>query len=96
VAMTCPIDSPWGEIRFEALTSANGYRVQLTRDGAVLAADWVNSSADLIPRWQTVRDRLSLMAAEAPEVQTQPGLGSGGPWWGDTVQVPASVGAAIR
>jgi hypothetical protein len=61
--MTCPIDSPWGEITFEALTGHDGYRVQLTQGGQILGSDWVANSSELMSRWQKVRDGLAAAAA---------------------------------
>jgi hypothetical protein len=61
VAMSCEIDSPWGDIRFEALTGAQGDQVQLSRDGQVLASDW-NQIREWLRRLDALRsvaDRVS-------------------------------------
>ena len=91
VAMSCDVQSPWGEIRFEALTGSEGYCVQLTRDGQVLAADWVAKGSDVLAKWQHVRESLGAAAADSPKSTDV----AGGPWWGAPPQLPASVAIAL-
>lgn len=96
VAMTCDVASPWGDIRFEALTSAVGYQVQLSRDGQVLASDWVANGNDLMARWHKVREGLYAAGAGTSQPQSHGGGLSGGPCWGPCAQMPTSVALSLQ
>ncbi len=94
--MSCEVASPWGDIRFEALTGAQGYQVQLSREGQVLASDWVANGNDLMARWQKVRDGLQAAGAGSSQAQSQGGGLAGGPFWGPCTQLPTSVAMSLQ
>ena len=82
---------------FEAFAASDGYKVQLSRSGELLAADWVESTTDLLARCQKVRNIMDGMTAGSSAAQLSVDAdASGALWRRHDMALPASVAAAMR
>ena len=81
---------------FEAFAGSDGYKVQLSRSGELLATDWVDSTTDLLARCQKVRNIMDGMAAGASARINVEADATGALWHRPAMALPASVAAAMR